>query len=110
MAIRLLMSFTACTRPIGRLSSSACTSLPPRPQLPRRQRGRRARPKREYEFLVRYKYLPLSSEEGSENPSWQPWSFVRHLTALRDYCSLPLVENALGDDFYVEESVDPEED
>jgi hypothetical protein len=52
----------------------------------------------------------LSSEEGSENPSWQPWSFVRHLTALRDYCSLPLVENALGDDFYVEESVDPEED
>ena len=81
-----------------------------RPQLPRRQRGRRARPKRDYEFLVRYKYLPLSSEEGSENPSWQPWSFVRHLTALRDYCSSPLVRNVLGDDFYVEESVDPEED
>ncbi len=81
-----------------------------RPQIPRRQRGRRARPKRDYEFLIRYKYLPLSIEEGAENPSWQPWSFVQHLTALRDYCSQPEVEDALGNDFYVEASVDEEED
>jgi len=81
-----------------------------RPQIPRRQRGRRARPKRDYEFLIRYKHLPLSSEEGAENPSWQPWSFVQHLTALRDYCSQPGVEDALGNDFYVEASVDEEED
>jgi hypothetical protein len=73
-----------------------------RPHLPRRAPGRRLRPKNGYEFLVRYKYLPLSSEEGSENPSWQPWSYVRHLTALRDYCSLPLVSVDLGGDFYVE--------
>ena len=74
-----------------------------RPRLPRRARGRRARPKSSYEFLIKYKYLPLSTEEGSENPSWQPWSIARHLTALNDYCSLPEVSDALGDDCYVEE-------
>jgi hypothetical protein len=74
-----------------------------RPQLPRRTRGKRARAKSSYEFFIRYKYLPLSTEEGSENPSWQPWSIARRLTALRDYCSLPEVVETLGDDFYVEE-------
>lgn len=74
-----------------------------RPQLPRRTRGRRARAKSSYEFFIQYKYLPLSTEEGSENPSWQPWSIARRLTALRDYCSLPEVVETLGDDFYVEE-------
>jgi hypothetical protein len=73
-----------------------------RPHLPRRAPGKRVRPKSGYEFLVRYKYIPLSIEEGSENPSWQPWSYTRHLTALRDYCSLPVVTTDLGRDFYVE--------
>ena len=81
-----------------------------RPHLPRRAPGRRLRPKSGYEFLVRYKYLPLSTEEGSENPSWQPWSYTRHLTALRDYCSLPAVVTDLGRDFYVESANDVVDD
>ena len=74
-----------------------------RPHFVRRARGKRARAKSSYEFLILYKYLPLSTDEGSENPAWQPWSFARHLTALRDYCAKPEVLEALGDDFYVEE-------
>ena len=81
-----------------------------RPHLPRRAPGRRLRPKSGYEFLVRYKYLPLSTEEGSENPSWQPWSYTRHLTALRDYCSLPAVVTELGRDFYIESTNDVADD
>jgi hypothetical protein len=50
-----------------------------RPHLPRRAPGRRTRAKSGYEFLISYKYLPVSTEEGSENPSWQPWSYARHL-------------------------------
>ena len=73
-----------------------------RPHLPRRAPGRRIRPKKDYEFLISYKFLPLSTEEGSENPSWQPWSYARHLTALRDYCLQPAVSSELGADFYVE--------
>jgi len=74
-----------------------------RPHFARRARGKRARAKSSYEFLILYKYLPLSTEPGSENPAWQPWSFARHLTALRDYCAQPEVLVALGDDFYVDE-------
>ena len=73
-----------------------------RPHLPRRAPGKRTRAKSGYEFLISYKYLPVSTEEGSENPSWQPWSYARHLTALRDYCLLPAVVGELGRDFYVE--------
>ncbi len=75
-----------------------------RPHFPRRAPGKRLRPKSGYEFLVKYKYIPLSTEEGCENPSWQPWSYTRHLTALRDYCSLSNVMVDLGRDFYVEAS------
>jgi hypothetical protein len=74
-----------------------------RPHFPRRG-GKRLRPKSGYEFLIRYKYIPLSTEEGSENPSWQPWSYARHLTALGEYCSRPEVSAELGRDFYVETS------
>jgi hypothetical protein len=74
-----------------------------RPHFPRRG-GKRLRPKSGYEFLIRYKYIPLSTEEGSENPSWQPWSYARHLTALGEYCSRPDVSAELGRDFYVETS------
>jgi hypothetical protein len=81
-----------------------------RPHFPRRQPRRRARPKSSYEFLVRYKFLPLSEEPGCENPSWQPWSYVRHLTALRSYCLLPEVADALGSDFYVDDPNDPADD
>ena len=78
-----------------------------RPRLPRRAPSRRVRAKSGYEFLIRYKYLPLSTEEGSENPSWQPWSYARHLTALRDYCLQPAVSVELGRDFYVESNGNP---
>jgi hypothetical protein len=73
-----------------------------RPHFPRRARGQRTRKKSDYEFLILYKYCPLSVEEGSENPSWQPWEFARHLDALRAYCERPDVISALGGDFYAE--------
>ncbi len=73
-----------------------------RPHFPRRVRGGRTRKKSDYEFLILYKYCPLSVEEGSENPSWQPWEFARHLDALRIYCDQPEVMSELGGDFYVD--------
>jgi hypothetical protein len=76
-----------------------------RPSGPRRVNGR-LRAKSKYEFLTQYKHIPLSQEEGDENPSWQPWSHVKHLQAMRNYCSQPEVEVLLGTDFYVSESSD----
>jgi hypothetical protein len=73
-----------------------------RPSGARRVNGR-LRAKSKYEFLTVYKHIPLSQEEGDENPSWQPWSYVRHLSALREYCNLPHVKLELGNDFYVSE-------
>ncbi len=70
-----------------------------RPHLPRRVRSQRPRKKSEYEFLILYKYCPLSNEEGCENPSWQPWEYARHLSALREFCSNADVAAVLGDDF-----------
>jgi len=72
-----------------------------RPHGQRRLTSGRLRPKEQYEFFVKYKLIPLSVEEGCENPSWQPWRFVSHLTALRDYCARPDVAAALGGNFYV---------
>ena len=73
-----------------------------RPVGPRKINGR-TRPKSRYEFLTKYKHIPLSQEEGDENPSWQPWAFVKHLGALRNYCNQPEVKRDLGTDFYVSE-------
>lgn len=64
---------------------------------------RRRRPKSSYEFEVLYKHLPRSTEPGDENPCFQPWENVKHLTALRDYCAQPAVRAELGEGFFVEE-------
>ena len=79
-----------------------------KPDGPRRVNGR-LRAKSKYEFLTLYKHIPQSQEEGEENPSWQPWSHVKHLQAMRNYCSQPEVATLLGTDFYVSESSDSEE-
>jgi hypothetical protein len=79
-----------------------------RPEGPRRANGR-LRAKSKYEFLTKYKHIPLSQEEGEENPSWQPWAYLKHLSALREYCNQPQVKAALGDNFYVSESSDSDE-
>jgi hypothetical protein len=73
-----------------------------RPAGPRRVNSK-LRPKHRYEFLTKYKHIPLSQEEGEENPSWQPWSHVKHLQALSHYCSKPDIIAQLGNDFYVSE-------
>ncbi len=65
---------------------------------------RRRRPKGAYEFEVLYKHIPRSTEIGDENPCFQPWENVKHLTALRDYCAQPSVRAELGEGFFVEES------
>jgi hypothetical protein len=70
-----------------------------RPLIPRRAPRRRIRPKESYEFLVSYKFLPLSEEPGCDNPSWQPYSNLRHTAALASYCGLPEVSAQLGADF-----------
>ena len=74
-----------------------------RPLLPRRVRGRRPRAKESYEFLVHYKFLPISEEPGCENPSWQPYSNLRHTTALETYCARDEVQVQLGSDFLAPE-------
>lgn len=71
----------------------------------RRLPSRRLRKKNDYKFLVRYKFLPLSSEAGSENPSWQPYECVWNTSALKDYCDRPEVTALLGADFCVGENV-----
>jgi hypothetical protein len=73
-----------------------------RPAGPRRVNGR-LRPKHRYEFLTLYKHIPLSQEEGDENPAWQPWNQVKHLQAMRTYCHEQNVMSQLGTDFYVSE-------
>jgi hypothetical protein len=71
-----------------------------RPLIPRRQPRCRPRPKSSYEFLVHYKFLPLSEEDGCENPCWQPFNNLQHLTALQSYCDTPEVKLQLGADFF----------
>ena len=44
-----------------------------RPVGPRKV-NRKLRPKSSYEFLTKYKHIPVSQEEGDENPSWHPWT------------------------------------
>jgi hypothetical protein len=73
-----------------------------RPEGPRKIAGR-LRAKSKYEFLVRYD-LPESSEVGDENPAWQPFANVKHLTALKTFCSLPIVQGQLGGNFYVSDN------
>lgn len=73
-----------------------------RPEGPRRSNNR-LRAKSKYEFLTLYRHIPQSQEEGDENPCWQPWANVKHLSALRTYCAQPQAAG-LGANFYVSES------
>ncbi len=70
-----------------------------RPEGPRRLPGGSLRRKDAYQFNVKYKFLPLSDEAGSENPSWQPYHNVRFTEALYQYCRQPVVLRQLGSDF-----------
>jgi hypothetical protein len=70
-----------------------------RPVGPRRLPGGSLRRKDAYSFLVKYSFLPLSDEPGSENPSWQPYHNVRFTEALAVYCQRADVLRALGTDF-----------
>lgn len=72
-----------------------------RPEGSRRLPSRRLRNKRDYKFLVHYKYLPLSTEAGCENPSWQPYQCVWNTNALKEYCDRPAITALLGADFCV---------
>lgn len=72
-----------------------------RPEGSRRLPSRRLRNKRDYKFLVHYKYLPLSTEAGCENPSWQPYQCVWNTNALKEYCDRPDITALLGADFCV---------
>jgi len=77
--------------------------------LSHRPRGlRRRRAKRDYEFEVLYRHIPRSTEPGDENPCFQPWENVKHLTALRDYCRHPEVMAELGPNFYVSDNDEDE--
>jgi hypothetical protein len=70
-----------------------------RPDGPRRLQSGGLRRKDAYQFNVKYKFLPLSDEVGSENPSWQPYHNVRFTEALYQYCQQPVVARQLGSDF-----------
>lgn len=70
-----------------------------RPLIPRRAPRRRPRTKDSYDFLVHYKFLPLSTEDGCENPSYQPYNNLKHTSALQEYCNRPEVIAELGADF-----------
>jgi len=65
---------------------------------PTGQRKRRA--KSQYQFLVKYKYIPESQEPGQENPCWQPYSSVAHTEALQRYCERADVLEQLGRQFF----------
>lgn len=69
-------------------------------------RGRRA--KSRYEFEVLYRNIPRSTDPGDENPSFQPWANVKHLSALKEYCRQPTVAAELGAGFYVSENEEDE--
>ena len=77
-----------------------------RPAGDRKLASGRRRPKSSYSFLVKYAFLPESTEAGEENPCWQPWSNCQHLSALRDYCAKLEVKRELGADFYVSDGED----
>lgn len=79
-----------------------------KPPGARRLPSRRLRKKNDYKFLVTYKFLPLSTEAGCENPSWQPYECVWNTTALQEYCDRPEVASLLGADFCVGEVGDGE--
>jgi hypothetical protein len=70
-----------------------------RPEGPRRLPGGSLRRKDAYQFLVKYSFLPISDEPGSENPSWQPYNNVRFTEALGVYCRRPEVSRHLLPDF-----------
>ena len=61
-----------------------------------------------YEFEVLYRNIPRSTEPRDENPSFQPWFNVKHLSALKDYCRQPAVAAELGAGFYVSENEEDE--
>ena len=74
-----------------------------RPSGKRKQAGKRARAKSDYEFEVLWAGLPL---EEDSNPSWEPWSngSLRSCEAYKDYLRLPSVVAELGGDFYAGEA------
>ena len=67
-----------------------------RPEV-RSQSGKRKRPKRDFEFQVRWADLP----EGEDNPTWEPWAnqSLRESEPYRMYLARPEVIAALGPDF-----------
>ena len=73
-----------------------------RPDGSRRVHGK-LKPKGKYEFLVLYD-LPRSSESGDENPAWQPYANVKHLSSLKLFCAQPHVMSQLGENFYVSDN------
>jgi len=70
-----------------------------RPEGPRRLPSGGLRKKDSYQFLVKYKFLPLSEEPGCENPSWQPYSNLKSTEALHLFCRRPDILRHLGADF-----------
>ena len=70
-----------------------------RPEGPRRLPNKSLRRKDAYQFLVKYKFLPISDEPGNENPSWQPFANLKTTEALFVYCRQPEISRQLGADF-----------
>ena len=70
-----------------------------RPEGPRRLPSGSLRRKDAYQFLVKYKFLPISDEPGNENPSWQPFANLKATEALFLFCRQPEISRQLGADF-----------
>jgi hypothetical protein len=73
-----------------------------RPQGPRKLRGSKLRPKRDYEFQVLWQDFP----RGEENPTWESWEHNRSLRTtepFKEYCARADIAAQLGADFATEE-------
>ena len=70
-----------------------------RPEGPRRLQSGGLRKKDGYQFLVKYKFLPVSEEPGCENPSWQPYANLKNTEALYIFCRKPEISRLLGAEF-----------
>jgi hypothetical protein len=60
-----------------------------RPVGPRKV-NRKLRPKSSYEFLTKYKHIPVSQEEGDKNLSRQPWTAHTIQRVLRLFSNIKL--------------------
>ena len=75
------------------------------PTGPRKVKGKRMRPKKEYEFEVWWKGCP----PGDDNPTIESWErnvSLRTCQPLLDYLAKPEVRAELGDDFANEQPGD----